>query len=70
MAIINYNLLIVMLIRVEDKGGRAAFLCQDLALFIIVQTNTSKIKLKQYYIYKDIKLRRKRGRKIIRGSIG
>src|SRR6266702_8690056 len=54
---------------VEDRGGGAASLCQDSALFMTAQTNTSKTKLKRCYIHKDTKLRRKRKRKIIRGSI-
>ena len=70
-AIVDCNLPIATLTGVEDRGGGAASLCQDSALFITARTNTSKIKLKQYYIHKDTKLRRRRGRrKIIRGSIG
>ena len=62
---------IATLTGVEDRGGRAASLCQDSALFITAQTNTSKTKLERCYIHKDTKLRRRRGRKkIIRGSIG
>ena len=62
---------IATLTGVEDRGGGAASLCQDSALFITAQTNTSKKKLERCYIYKDTKLRRRRGRrKIIRGSIG
>ena len=55
----------------EGRGGKAASLYQDSALFITAGTNTSKTKLKQCYIHKDTKLGRRRGRrKIIRGSIG
>ena len=62
---------IAILTGVEGRGGKAASLYQDLALFITAQTNTSKTKLEQCYIYKDTKLGRRRGkRKIIRGSIG
>jgi len=59
-----------MLTGVKDKGGGTTFLYQDSALFIIAQTNAFKTKLKQCYIHKDTKLRRKKGRKIIRGNIG
>lgn len=62
---------IATLTGVEDRGGKAASLYQDSALFITAQINTSKMKLKRCYIHKDTKLRRRRGRrKIIKGSIG
>jgi len=68
-AIVDCNLPIATLTGVEDRGGGAASLCQDSALFITARINVSKTKLEQCYIYKDTKLRRRR-RKIIRGSIG
>ena len=62
---------IATLTGVEGRDSKAASLYQDLALFITARMNTSKTKLKQYYIHKNTKLGRRRGRrKIIKSNIG